>query len=299
MIVRRLATLAAALALSIAIAASPAVGQQGVGPQTNLATVQSMAAAGDADAAFELAERYYFGEGLPVDPAQAVRWYRVAAEAGHIGAQFNLGFAYSQGEGIKQSYAEAMTWYRRAADSGHTGAQTGVGLLYAGGRGVPEDAVEAARWFRMAADAGFPAAQFELGLLYFGTGGVPRDLAESLHWFLLAAEQNHVETQEAAADLYVDPDGPVGLNYPEAMRLYSLAAAAGNAAAQYDLGIMYALGEGVPVDNAEAYYWIYLAAQAGTVRSAPGALEILAEGMTEKQMNAIEARAARFVPVER
>ncbi len=69
--------------------------------------------------------------------------------------------------------------------------------------------------------------------------------------------------QEAAADLYVDPNGPVGLNYPEALRLYTLAAATGNAAAQYDLGIMYALGEGVPVNNPEAYFWVLLAARAG------------------------------------
>ena len=84
---RRIATLAAVLALAGALATAPAAAQPAVGPNTDLATVQTMAAAGDADAAFELGERYYFGEGLPVDPAEAVRWYRVAAEAGHPAAQ--------------------------------------------------------------------------------------------------------------------------------------------------------------------------------------------------------------------
>ncbi|MCC6735845.1 MAG: sel1 repeat family protein [Bauldia sp.] len=292
----RLIRFAAALVLSAALAAPAAA--QTVGPQTPLAQVQSLATAGNADAAYELGERYYYGEGVPVDAAQAVRWYRVAAEAGHTDAQFNLGYAYTAGEGIKQSLAEGMRWYRLAADAGHVGAQTGIGIMYANGDGVPADGAEAARWFRLAADAGFARAQFELGLLYYGTDGVPRDLAESLHWFLLAAGQGHVEAQEAAADLYVDPNGPVGLNYPEALRLYTLAAATGNAAAQYDLGIMYALGEGVPVNNAEAYYWVLLAHRAGTVQSAEGALEIIGEELSPKQIQGATARADAFVPVD-
>jgi len=296
---RRIAPLAAILALAGALATGPAAAQPAVGPGTNLATVQTMAAAGDADAAFELGERYYFGEGLPADPVEAVRWYRVAADAGHPAAQYNLGYAYAEGEGIKRSETEALYWYTQAAEGGHPAAQTALGLRYVDGAGVPEDAVEGARWLQLAAEQGFAQAQFELGLLYFGTGGIQRDLAESLRWFLLAAEQDHVGAQQAAADLYIDPNGPVGLNYPEAIRLYTLAAEAGDAAAQYDLGIMYALGEGVPVDNAEAYFWVFLAAQAGTVQSAAGALEILAEELTRKQMDAIEAEAAQFVPVER
>lgn len=287
------------LALAGAIAAAPAAGQPAIGPQTNLATLQTMAAAGDADAAFELAERYYFGEGMPVDYAEAARWYQVAAEAGDADAQFNLGYAFAHGEGVKQSDVQAMFWYRQAADAGHPGAQTGVGIMYVDGAGVAEDPVEAARWFRLAAAQDFAPAQYELGFLYFGTGAIPRDLAESLRWFLLAAEQGHHEAEEAAADLYVDPNGPAGLNYPEAFRLYSLAAAAGNAAAQYDLGIMYALGEGIPVDNAEAYYWVVLAARAGTVQSAAGAMDIIAAELTEKQRVAIEARADQFVPADR
>ena len=50
------------------------------------------------------------------------------------------------------------------------------------------------------------------------------------------------------------------LSFPEAARWYRLAADSGNATAQYNLGILYAKGEGVPLDNVLAHMWINLAA---------------------------------------
>ena len=38
--------------------------------------------------------------GVSEDDAEAVRWYRLAAEQGHASAQFNLGVMYARGEGV-------------------------------------------------------------------------------------------------------------------------------------------------------------------------------------------------------
>ena len=51
---------------------------------------------------------------------------------------------------MNQDYAEAMRWYRLAADQGHATAQLKIGLLYASGKGVPLDVAEALRWLRKA-----------------------------------------------------------------------------------------------------------------------------------------------------
>ena len=48
--------------------------------------------------------------------AEAVRWYRKAAEQGDAAAQFNLGSMYDDGRGVAQSSSEAFKWYRKAAD---------------------------------------------------------------------------------------------------------------------------------------------------------------------------------------
>ena len=50
--------------------------------------------------------------------------------------------------------AEAVRWYRLAADQGHAYAQNNLGAMYANGDGVPEDDAEAVRWYRLAADQG-------------------------------------------------------------------------------------------------------------------------------------------------
>jgi uncharacterized protein len=50
---------------------------------------------------------------------------------------------YSEGLGVPQDDAEAVKWYRRAADQGLAGAQSGLGSLYNEGKGVPQDYAEA------------------------------------------------------------------------------------------------------------------------------------------------------------
>ena len=59
--------------------------------------------------------------------------------------------------------------------------------------------------------------------------------------------------------MYADGDG-VPQDYAEALRWYGLAAEQGDANAQYGLGLMYANGWGVPKENVEAHMWFNLAA---------------------------------------
>ena len=80
------------------------------------------------------------------------------AELGNAKAQSQLGFMYASGDGIAQDNAEAVKWFRRAAEQGLPEAQSVLGLMYAGGKGVPQDEVEALVWFNLAARAGDPEA---------------------------------------------------------------------------------------------------------------------------------------------
>ena len=51
------------------------------------------------------------------------------ADQGDAHAQNNLGNMYLFGQGVPMDYAEAMKWYRLAADQGNAAAQTALGLL--------------------------------------------------------------------------------------------------------------------------------------------------------------------------
>ena len=54
------------------------------------------------------------GRGIPQDDAEAVQWWRLAADEGLAAAQSNLGFMYANGRGVPQDYVEAHMWYSLA-----------------------------------------------------------------------------------------------------------------------------------------------------------------------------------------
>ncbi len=74
-------------------------------------------------------------------------------------AQINLGVMYSKGEGVPQDDAEALRWYRRAAEQGDADAQFGLGLMYSLDLGVPLDYVQAHMWLSLAAKQGIERAR--------------------------------------------------------------------------------------------------------------------------------------------
>ena len=73
---------------------------------------------GDAKAQFTLGLRYDDGLGVPQDDAQAVKWYRLAADQGYAQAQYNLGVMYANGIGVPQDYVQAHMWLNLAAAQG-------------------------------------------------------------------------------------------------------------------------------------------------------------------------------------
>jgi uncharacterized protein len=91
---------------------------------------------------------------VPQDKAEAVRWFRLAAEQGLANAQYNLGLMYEYGHGVPQDYAEAVRWYRLAAEQGITSAQYNLGVMYENGKGVPQDFVYAHLWWNLIAANG-------------------------------------------------------------------------------------------------------------------------------------------------
>ena len=67
---------------------------------------------------------------------------------------------YDKRQGVPQNYAEAVKWYRKAAEQGFAEAQYNLGKMYHTGQGVPKDYVLAHMWFNLAASH-FPASEKE------------------------------------------------------------------------------------------------------------------------------------------
>lgn len=107
--------------------------------------------------------------------------------------------AFRKGEelGAKEKYADALRWYRIAADGGHLESQNNVGMFLVSGMGGRKDPVEGVRWLRKAADSGHDVAQRNMGFLYMQGLGVPKDDAEALRWLRKAADQGDEEAKAA------------------------------------------------------------------------------------------------------
>ena len=244
---------------------------------------------GEALAQFNLGAMYHSGHGISQNYAEALHWYRMAADQGNANAQWNLSVMYRRGQGVPQDDAEAVRWSRRAAERGHASAQSYLGLMYELGRGVKQDHIEAVHWYRLAADQGNGYAEYRLGLMYANGRGVSQDDVEAVRWCRLAAEQGLAEAQAFVGTAYSYGRG-VSQNDAEAIRWFRMAADQGDALAQYIVAYRYFEGIGVPQDYVQAYIYANLAA-AGLQGEDKKAAAMLRDDVAARLTPAARARA--------
>jgi serine/threonine protein kinase len=91
--------------------------QQSQTPGTKLSLSEASLAAlqGNADAQFQLGQRYAGGLDVKRDKKEALQWFKKAAAQGHASAQLALGRAYEKGDGTKKSLSSTQKWYAKAA----------------------------------------------------------------------------------------------------------------------------------------------------------------------------------------
>ncbi len=120
-----------------------------------------------------------------------------------------------------------------------------------------------------------------------------------MKWSRKAAEQGMAEAQYNLGIAYDNGQG-IPQDYAEAMKWFRKAAEQGYAKAQYNLGVIYGYGQGVPQDDAHAYMWFKLAAS----RLRPGEgrdiavknHDIVAMRMTPAQISEAEKLAREWKP---
>ena len=215
---------------------------------------------------------------VPLDYTVAIKWFRKAAEQEYAKAQFALGLMYADGLGVSQDHTKAARWYRKAAIQGVAAAQASLAQMYAKGIGFSQDHAAAARWYRKAAEQGHAEAQARLAEICAKGCGVSKDEVEAVKWFRkaekhdfvetplgwwrMAAEQGDTNEQLRLGGMYAEGDG-VSQDHAEAARWFRKAADQGHAEAQYILGEMYGDGRGLQKDEADALKWWRKAAEQG------------------------------------
>jgi TPR repeat protein len=115
----------------------------------------------------------------PVPPTQA-----------ELADAYAKGQQYQRGDGVMMDPGQALTWYRKAADGGYPQAEYALGLMTKAGQGIVRDEKAAVEWFRRAAEHGLAEAQVRLGEELLNgavTADGKPDKVEALKWLLLGA----------------------------------------------------------------------------------------------------------------
>jgi TPR repeat protein len=108
------------------------------------------------------------------------------------------------------------------------------------------------------------------------------------------ADQGDVEAQFNLGLLYLDGHG-VPKSYAEAVDWFRRAAEQGYAAAQHNLGAMYATGHGVKRDYIQAYKWFNICAAQGNSGCA-SQRDLIAKKLKHGQIDEAQRLAVQFTP---
>jgi TPR repeat protein len=157
---------------------------------------------------------YNVGMGTAKNLAEAITWFRKAAERGHAVSQYNLGKLLIAEETPLQAgfpdltaqHNEGLEWLRKAAAQGQDDARTTYGIILMNGdMGLKPDPAAAARSYLIpAADAGNTEAMNALGTLYQSGNGVSYDPAAAEVFFRKAAMAGNVKAQANLGE-HLDP----------------------------------------------------------------------------------------------
>ncbi|MBF0123723.1 MAG: sel1 repeat family protein [Magnetococcales bacterium] len=225
---------------------------------------------------------------------------------GNASAQFNLGMMYIGGKGVPQSDDEAIQWWLAAAQQGLVVAQFNLGVMYQ----KIDERQQSIRWYRAAADQEEVEAQFILGRMhdaaqpsllpqFRSSVSTAYDINfDNTHRSsqppspddnsadVAAAEAGDIEAQVNLGIMYAQGQG-VPRNDAEAVKWFQKAADRGHAQAQFLLGMAHALGLGVPQDLVQACLWFYLALLQGEP-DAIDAYNHLVMNMTAEQVAQVQ-----------
>lgn len=87
------------------------------------------------------------------DEAQRFEYYLSAAQAGDAAAAYEVAERYANGTGVKINYSCAAYWYSQAVKD-YPAANRGLGDLYMEGHGVTQNVSEAQRYYELGSDYG-------------------------------------------------------------------------------------------------------------------------------------------------
>jgi hypothetical protein len=238
----------------------------------------------NADGNYYLGLMKLRGQGMDApNPHDAFNHFTAAAKQNHSKALFRLGIMQQFGVGTPQNHEEAKTSYEK---SGIAAARYYLGDLYKRGLGGETNINQALKSWESPANAGHTESAYRVGKFYLNTGIDKQDgdLLAKAQLYLGKAGPQH---KDALYLLGLMQEKGIGSqqNPIEAMKLYTGAAEAGDASAQFKLGKFYEMTL-EPKDKDLAIRYYKLAAQQSHVDALRALIVLYRTGKgTPKNLN--------------
>lgn len=232
------------------------------------------------------------------DLDRAKAFAEIAKQDGYIGASTILGLiALEQG----QDPMEALALFREAADENDVEASYQAGrLLFAIGeksRSI-RDLQDAYAYTKHAADQGHPEAQYRMGLLYDQGRFVKANSKEAIAWYRKAAEHGHRQAIYEMAMIHIEGRPDLQPDFAEGRRWLERASDLGIAAATFQLGVMYDLGQSVEPSRQKAFQWYLKSAHQGSANGMYNLAVFYARGIEGVERDPVMAWALSQRAVE-
>ena len=188
--------------------------------QSEIATIEQLANAGEAESQLALGLLYMHGSSVPRDYVRAERWFRAAAEQGLAEAQYNLAFFWE--------FHDMRTLREFPRDSNGLTMQDVINLLTEGLRDRHgQQYLQRNFWMEAAASQGYSEALFRLALDHLRARYGRQDPTVAMELLVAAARQNHADAQGFIGYLYFEGLG-VSRSHERALMWYMIRIANGS-----------------------------------------------------------------------
>ena len=223
------------------------------------AAILEQAKGKDAQFQYDLAQRYFKGDGVEKDEKVGFQLLHLAAEQGHSYAAERLADCYRSGRGVRKNEKKTFEWLSVATEKGHPMAPDALAVFYRDGKVVRQDWAKAAELYEKSSPH-WSHASAAIGSLYAtGNKTLPQNQDKAAEWYYKAAMQGHTWSWGTLRGLY----GKHNKDIQKGAVWLRKGADAGNALAQYALGKLYRDGDGVTKDKEKAAEWFGKAADQG------------------------------------
>ena len=187
---------------------------------------------------FEIANAFTDKKSKDYNPAEAVKWFELAAENNNAWAMLNLAFLYSGNELGQPDPAKAFTWFEKVGSGKnpkHTLGTANYGICLYNGLGTPKDTTKAMEHFKKYKDSVF--------VCYLGTKGeCPKTVLNWDQWIKLietwAKDKKDPQAQYFLGKRYLD-GWDVEADPKVAIRWFKKASAAGHGQSWTELGVLH------------------------------------------------------------